>query len=92
MKLNLTAEQISTIQYMPLEAAKAFALQILEEHSTHEKAVREKDPMKFVRLKMNIMSKRKTADIVKMFYDMYLAGEGLGVKGSKWKRHYNQYA
>jgi hypothetical protein len=92
MKLNLTSDQIADIQYMSLEQAKQFALSVLENHSTHENAVREKDPMKFVRLKMNIMSKRKTADIVKMFYDMYLAGEGLGVKGSKWKRHYKNYA
>jgi hypothetical protein len=77
---------------MTLDEAKQFALLALEEHSTHEKAVREKDPMKFVRLRMNIMSKRRTTDIVKLFYDMYLAGEGLGVKGSKWKRHYNNYA
>jgi hypothetical protein len=92
MKLNLTADQIAAIQYMPLDQAKDFALSVLDMHSTHEKAVREKDPMKFVRLKLNIMSKRRTTDIVKLFYDMYLAGEGLGVKGSKWKRHYNNYA
>ena len=92
MKLNLSAEQIASIQYMDLEAAKKFALDALEKHSTHDKAVKEKDPMKFVRLRQNIVSKRNTADIVKMFYDMYLAGEGMSVKGSKWQRHYKHYA
>lgn len=92
MKLNLTADQIAAIQTMSLDAAKAFAFEILDNHSTHERAVREKDPMKMVRLRQNIMGKRSAAEIMKMFYDMYLAGEGLGVKGSKWKRHYNNYA
>jgi len=92
MKLNITAEEIATIQTMSLAVAREYALTILDNHSTHEKAVREKDPMKFVRLRQNIMGKQSAAAIMKMFYDMYLAGEGLGVKGSKWKRHYNNYA
>lgn len=92
MKLNLTAEQIANIQLMPLDLAREFALEVLENHSTHEKAVKSKDPMKFVRLRQNILSKRNSTDIMKMFYDMYLAGEGLGVRGSKWKKHYNNFA
>lgn len=92
MKLNLTADQIASIQSMTIDAAQAFAMQVLQDHSTHEKAVKDKDPMKFVRLRQNILSKRRSVDIMKMFYDMYLAGEGMAVKGSKWKRHYNNYA
>ena len=48
--------------------------------------------MKFVRLRQNILSKRNSTEIMKMFYDMYLAGEGLGVRGSKWKKHYKNFA
>ena len=92
MKLNLTADQIASIQSMTIDAAQSFALQVLQEHSTHDKAVKDKDPVKFVRLRQNILSKRRSVDIMKMFYDMYLAGEGMAVKGSKWQRHYKHYA
>lgn len=92
MRLNITAEQIQTIQSMTLAEAKEYALQILDNPSNHEKAVRAKDPQKFVRLRLNVMSKNSVNAIVKMFYDMYLAGEGLGVAGSKWKRHYARNA
>lgn len=92
MKLNLTADQIANIQLMPLDLAKQYALEVLQNHSTHEKAVKEKDPMKFVRLRQNILAKRNSTEIMKMFYDMYLAGEGLGVRGSKWKKHYKNFA
>lgn len=92
MKLNLTADQIASIQTMSLHVAKEFALQVLDNHSTHDRAVREKDPVKFVRLRQNIMSKRSSSEIMKMFYDMYLAGEGLGVRGSSWKNHYKNVA
>lgn len=88
MKLNITTEQIESMQYMSLADAKEYALQILDAPITHKKAVCAKDPQKYVRLRLNVMSKRNVSDIVKMFYDMYLAGEGLSVMGSKWKRHY----
>lgn len=88
MKLNITTDQIESIQYMTLADAKEYALQILDTPILHEKAVCAKDLQKYVRLRLNVMSKRNVGDIVKMFYDMYLAGEGLAVTGSKWKRHY----
>jgi hypothetical protein len=37
MKLNLTADQIANIQLMPLDLAKEYALEVLQNHSTHEK-------------------------------------------------------
>jgi hypothetical protein len=41
-----------------------------------------------VRLKLNIQSKKNSLQLAKMFYDILLAGEGHGVKGSKWKKQY----
>jgi len=92
MKLNLTPEMIASIQYMTLPDAQNYAMQILHDHSEHKNAVKKNDGQKFVRLEYNIKSKKSSIAIMKMFYDMYLSGDGLGVVGSKWKRHYTRYA
>lgn len=92
MKLYITAEEIATIESMSLDEARKFAFSILDNHSDHAKAVKKNDGQKLVRLRQNIMSKKTSAQIMKMFYDMYLAGEGMGTVGSKWKNHYAKFA
>jgi uncharacterized protein YxjI len=86
MKLNLTAEKISEMNGMNFNDAVQFALSIID--SAHKNSVDVTDKMKIVRLKYNISTKKNTVQLMKMFYDIMLSGEGHAVKGSKWKKHY----
>jgi hypothetical protein len=87
MKLNLTPEKIEQIGRMPFPEAVKFSLSIIE--SAHETSIRKTDPMKMVRLRLNIAKKRNSVELMKMFYDILLSGEGHAVKGSKWKNQYS---
>ena len=84
MKLDINAEKIAEMGKMHFEDALKFAIQIVDS----AKNVDETDKMKIVRLKQNISTKKNTIQLMKMFYDIMLSGEGHGVKGSKWKKQY----
>lgn len=86
MKLSLTSEKIAEIAKMPFQDAVKYSLQIID--SAHKNSIDATDAMKMVRLKLNIQSKKNSLQLTKMFYDILLAGEGHGVKGSKWKKQY----
>ena len=86
MKLDLNAEKIAEIAKMSFSDAVKASLQILD--SAHKNSLDSTDKMKIVRLKLNIQSKKNVTQLVKMFYDILLSGEGLAVRNSKWKKQY----
>ena len=88
MKLNLNADKIAQMNGMNFNDAVQFALSIID--SAHKNSVDSTDKMKIVRLKYNISTKKNTVQLMKMFYDIMLSGEGHAVKGSKWKKQYGK--
>ena len=86
MKFNLTSEKISSIASMPFAEAMKYSLDII--NSAHKSSIDPTDAMKIVRLRYNITTKKNSVQLMKLFYDIILAGEGLGVKNSKWKKQY----
>lgn len=88
MKLNLNADKIAEMGKMSFNDAVKFSLEIID--SAHKNSVDATDKMKIVRLKHNISTKKNTIQLMKMFYDIMLSGEGHAVKGSKWKKQYGK--
>ena len=86
MRFNLTPEKIAKISKMSFADAMKYSMELID--SAHKNSIDPTDAMKMVRMKLNIQSKKNSLQLTKMFYDILLAGEGHGVKGSKWKKQY----
>lgn len=86
MKLNLSPANIHQMSVMPFNDAVKYALTIIDSADIKNSV----DEMKLARFRQNISSKRNTMQLTKMFYDIILSGEGLGVSNSAWSKQYGK--
>ena len=74
-KVNFTSQDIEKMMQMPFDQAKELAIDLISDSSMN--------PEKVEYFKNRINSKNNVVQLGKMFFDMLLSGEGLGVVGSK---------
>ena len=78
----LSPDEINAILDLPVDIAKEKAIGLINKSSTKQE---KKDYL--IRQAQNALSSRA---IVKLLYDMLLAGEGHGVTGSRYARRFNR--
>ena len=92
MQVNFDLEDIAKVQHAKsFTEAKSNFIKVLE-RSTVAKSKRPISPNKICYYKKRITELGSKLELVSLFWNMYMAGEGLGVPNSSYQKNFNSWS
>lgn len=92
MQVNFDLEDIAKVQHAKsFTEAKGNFIEVLE-RSTVGKSKRPISPNKICYYKKRITELGSKLELVSLFWNMYMAGEGLGVPNSSYQKNFNSWS
>ena len=78
--MDMDTDTLNALQDMDLQTAKERAVQMLAPNTK---------PTRMLRLKYDISKARTAQEVMRIMWNVYMAGTGFRVPTSQWQRHYN---